>query len=324
MADLIKVGVVGTGALGRHHARLYAQNPNAEVVGIYDANTESAQKVGSEFNLPVFTDLDQLAAQCDAFSVAVPATYHAQVVLGLLAKGKHVLVEKPIAVTADEARAMVDAAKKGNLVFGVGHTERFSPSTDFLDKFSGRTRFVEARRFAAYPPARPGLHRRGTEVSVTLDLMVHDIDLVLHTIDSEVVDIDVCGTPVLSDSNDVVSVRLKFADGSRANLTASRVSGTPERTLKVFKEDCFLSLDYAQHCGTVSSVKDGEVVTEEFKFEEKNALAAELDDFIRAVAASRASGKVQETAVTGIHGLRALELAIRIDEAAAEFRKQLK
>ena len=144
----LKVGVIGVGALGRHHARLYAQSPNAEMVGIFDVQSETAKRVGEEFNLKIFSDWRELAEQCDALSVAVPANYHATTTIPLLEMGKHVLVEKPIAASVPEAEAMVEAAKKNNVVLGVGHVERFNPAMDFLEKYAANTRFIEAHRLA--------------------------------------------------------------------------------------------------------------------------------------------------------------------------------
>ena len=233
----LKVGVIGVGALGRHHARLYAQSPNAEVVGIFDVQPETAERVGNEFNLKVFPDWRHLAEQCDALSVAVPANFHAVTTLPLLEMGKHVLVEKPIAASVEEAEAMVQCAAKHNVVLAVGHVERFNPAMDFLEKYASNTRFVEAHRLAQYPPPRPGLPRRGTEVSVVLDLMIHDIDLVLRMIPAEVERFDVVGIPVLSKTEDIVNARIKFKNGSCASLTASRVSQEPMRRFRVFQED---------------------------------------------------------------------------------------
>ena len=244
MADKLKVGVIGVGALGRHHARLYAESPNAEVVGIFDVNKETADKVGAEFNLKVFEKWEDLAAECEALSVAVPANYHAQATIPLLEMGKHVLVEKPIASSIKEAEMMVEAAKKNNVVFGVGHVERFNPAMDFLEKYHSATRFIEAHRLAKYPPAREGQHRRGTEVSVVLDLMIHDIDLVLTMVKADVERIDVVGLPVLSGTEDIVNARIKFVNGSCASLTASRVSQEPMRRFRVFQDDCYISMDY--------------------------------------------------------------------------------
>ena len=321
MSDIqkIKVGVIGTGALGRHHARLYAQNPNAEVVGVYDVFPESAAKVAAEFGLKAYSDWKALAEECDALSVAVPATLHAEVTIPLMEMGKHILVEKPIAASLDEAVAMVNAAKKNNLVFGVGHVERFNQATDFIDTMPGNVRYIDARRMAAYPPARPGMHRRGTEVSVILDLMVHDLDLILHLIDSEVEKIDVMGVPVLSETEDMVNARIKFKNGSCASVSASRVSTNPERIVKVFQDDRCVTLDYGQHTGNINRCQDGEVVAETVELGEKNALADELNDFIVAVQKSRETGKLCQPKVTGDDGLKALKLALDIEAEARRY-----
>ncbi|MDD3155049.1 MAG: Gfo/Idh/MocA family oxidoreductase [Victivallaceae bacterium] len=311
MGDLVRVGVIGVGALGRHHARLYAQNPSCRVVGIYDTVPAAAEAVGKEFNLPVWTDWEKLAAECDAFSVAVPATFHGAATLPLLEMGKHVLVEKPIASSLADAEAMVAAAEKNNVVFGVGHVERFNPAMDFFEKYAARTRFIEAHRLALYPPPRPGSYRRGTEVSVVLDLMIHDIDLVLTMVDSEVERFDAVGIPVLSSSEDIVNVRLKFKNGSVANMTASRVSQEPMRRFRVFQEDCYLSMDYAKHTGVVLKRNRLGLARKDVSLDEKNALADELDNFLQAIIATR-NGVPTQPRVTGAAGLKALKLAIAI------------
>jgi predicted dehydrogenase len=318
----LKVGVFGVGALGRHHARLYAQSPNAEVVGIFDVNKETAEKVGAEFGLKVFDDWKELAEQCEAMSVAVPATYHASSTIPLLEMGKHVLVEKPIAASVEEAEAMVAAAQKNNVILGVGHVERFNPAMDFLEKYAANTRFIEAHRLASYPPARPGLPRRGTEVSVVLDLMIHDIDLVLSMVDSEVERFDVSGIPVLSDTEDIVNARIKFKNGSVASLTASRVSQEPMRRFRVFQEDCYLSMDYGQHTGVVLKRNRIGLARKDIALDEKNALAAELEDFIAAVKASQAAGSVVPAKVPGEAGLRALKLATAIEKEVRDYNER--
>ena len=314
--EKLKVGVFGVGALGRHHARLYAQSPNAEVVGIFDVNKETAEKVGAEFGLKVFDNWKELAEQCEAMSVAVPANYHASSTIPLLEMGKHVLVEKPIAAKIDEAEAMCDAAAKSGVVFGVGHVERFNPAMDFLEKYAHNTRFIEAHRLAAYPPPRPGMPRRGTEVSVILDLMIHDIDLVLHMVDSEVERFDVVGIPVLSGSEDIVNARIKFVNGSCASLTASRVSQNPMRRFRVFQEDSYISMDYGNHSGMVMKRNKLGLARRDVELDEKNALAAELEDFISAVQKTRATGKLCQPKVTGDDGLKALKLALDIQAEA--------
>ncbi len=318
----LKVGVIGTGALGRHHARLYAQSPNAEMVGIFDVQQEAARRVGEEFGLKVFEKWEDLAAECDALSVAVPANFHAQTTIPLLKMGKHILVEKPIAAKIDEAEAMCDAAAEAGVVFGVGHVERFNPAMDFLEKYAHKTRFIEAHRLAAYPPPRPGMPRRGTEVSVILDLMIHDIDLMLHMVDSEVERFDVVGIPVLSGSEDIVNARIKFVNGSCASLTASRVSQNPMRRFRVFQEDSYISMDYGQHFGMVMKRNKLGLARRDVELDEKNALAAELEDFIAAVQKTRATGRLHETRVSGAQGLKALKLAVAIENEARRYNKQ--
>ena len=156
MDTQLRAGVIGVGALGRHHARLYKQNEKVKTVGIFDVNRETAEAVGREFDIPVFDDWKKLADSCDLLSVAVPAIYHEECTIPLLNMGKHVLVEKPIASTVADAELMVEAAHKNNVILAVGHTERFNPAMDFLEKYKKNTRFIEAHRLACYPPPRPG------------------------------------------------------------------------------------------------------------------------------------------------------------------------
>jgi len=322
MDQKLKVGVIGVGALGRHHARLYAQNPRVEVVGIYDVVRENAEKVGAEFNLNIFHDWKDLADQCQALSVAVPANYHASTTIPLLDLKKHVLVEKPLASSIGEAEAMVESAKKNNVVLAVGHVERFNPAMDFLEKYAANTRFIEAHRLSSYPPPRPGLPRRGTEVSVVLDLMIHDIDLVLTMVDSEVERFDVVGIPVLSKTEDIVNARIKFVNGCCASLTASRVSQEPMRRFRVFQEDCYISMDYGKHFGMVLKRNRLGLARKDVNLDEKNALAAELDDFVNSVEKSIAAGHVVDAKVSGEQGLKALKLAVAIETEARHYNEK--
>ena len=320
--EKIKVGVIGVGALGRHHARLYAQNPGAEVVGIFDVQSETAQKVGAEFGLKVFDSWEALAEKCDALSVAVPATYHGSTTLPLLAMKKHILVEKPIAATVEEAEQMVNAARENGVVLGVGHVERFNPAMDYLHNCHTTPRFIEVHRLAKFPPARPGMLPRGTEVSVILDLMIHDIDLVLSLVRSDVEKIDVFGAPVLSATEDIVNARIKFANGCCAVLTASRVSQDPMRRFRVFQEDSCISMDLGNHCGTIQKRCDTGLVREDVELDEKNALAEELDNFLNAVRKTQVSGTVTDTKVSGVQGLQALQLAVAIEKEARRYNGQ--
>ncbi len=310
----LRAGVIGVGALGRHHARLYKQNSKVKTVGIFDVNRATAEAVGKEFDIPVFDDWRKLAEECDLLSVAVPAIYHEECTIPLLNMGKHVLVEKPIASTVADAELMVEAAHKNNVILAVGHTERFNPAMDFLEKYKKNTRFIEAHRLACYPPPRPGTFRRGTEVSVVLDLMIHDIDLVLTMVDAEVEHFEAVGIPVLSDTEDIVSVRIKFKNGSCANMTASRVSQEPQRRFRVFQEDCYISMDYAKHFGMVLKRNKIGLARKDVNLNEKNALADELDNFIEAVKATVSTGILHQPKVPGEQGLRALRLAVAIQD----------
>ncbi len=318
----LKVGVVGVGALGRHHARLYKENEHVELIGIFDVNSENSKKVGAEFDIPIFDSAEELAAQCDALNVAVPATFHHSTTIPLLKMGKHVLVEKPIAASIEEAEDMVNTAKENNVILAVGHVERFNPAMDFLSKYAANTRFIEAHRLANYPPARPGLPRRGTEVSVVLDLMIHDIDLVLSMVDAEVEHFDVVGIPVLSGTEDIVNARIKFTNGSCATLTASRVSQEPMRRFRIFQDNAYISMDYGNRFGMVLKRNRIGLARKDVNLDEKNALAEELDNFALAVIKMRESGEYVAPKVTGEAGLKALKLAVAIETEARRYNKQ--
>lgn len=316
MDKKLNVGVVGVGALGRYHSGLYAKNPSVNMIGVFDVNGESAKKVGAEFGLPVFDSWQALADKCDALSVAVPATYHGSTVLPLLEQGKHILVEKPIASTLEDGEKMVSAARKNNCILAVGHVERFNPALDIMSEYPGKICFIEAHRLAKYPPKRPGLPPRGTEVSVTLDLMIHDIELVMSLIRSEVIGIEAFGSPVLSPGDDVVKATLRFADGSCADITASRIVQNPARRMRIFQKDCYLSLDLGNHSASVFSRGDGELLRKDVVLPEKNALAEELDDFVQSVLAYRESGNLaaRPVRVSGNTALAALKVALEVEK----------
>ncbi len=322
MSKKVKVGVIGVGVLGRHHARLYNLNDNAEVVGIYDVNHDAALKVGEEFGIKVFDNELKLAEQCEALSVAVPATMHYNTAVPLLQMDKHLLLEKPIASQVEDGRKLVAMAAERQLVLGVGHVERFNPAMDFLQRHAAETRFIEAHRLAQYPPARPGQHRRGTEVSVVLDLMIHDLDLILTMVDSEVERIDAVGIPVLSKTDDIANVRLKFKNGTAANITASRVSVDPQRRFRVFLDDCYISMDYANHKAMVLKKNRVGLSRKDISLNEKNALADELDNFITSVRETTATGKLVNPKVSGRDGQKALELAVAISDEIKSYNSR--
>ena len=320
--EKLKVGVIGVGVLGRFHTKLYKENPNVELVGVFDVSSAAAKKVADEFGVRLFASEAELAAQCDALTVAVPATNHYETAMPLIEMGKHLLMEKPLAATVPQAKEMVAAAEAKKIVFGVGHVERFNAAMDFLEKNRSNTLFIEAHRLAKYPPPRPGLHRRGTEVSVVLDLMIHDLDLVLTMVGSEVERFDAVGMPVLSKTEDIANVRLKFKNGAVANVTASRVSAEPMRKFRVFQTDSYISMDYAKSTGKIIRKSFLGVAFKKVNLCEKNALAAEIADFVDAVRKTKEGPVLFQPKVTGSQGLRALELAAAITEEIDSYNRK--
>ena len=320
--EKLKVGVIGVGVLGRFHTKLYLENPNVELVGVFDVSSAAAAKVAREFGVKSFSSEAELAAQCDALTVAVPATNHYETAMPLIEMGKHLLMEKPLAATGSQAKELVSAAEKHRIVFGVGHVERFNAAMDFLEKNRSNTLFIEAHRLAKYPPPRPGMHRRGTEVSVVLDLMIHDLDLVLTMVGSDVERFDAVGMPVLSKTEDIANVRLKFKNGAVANVTASRVSSEPMRKFRVFQTDSYISMDYAKSTGRIIRKSFLGVAMKKVNLCEKNALAAEIADFVDAVRKSKEGPMLYQPKVTGSQGLRALELAEAITKEIDSYNKK--
>lgn len=306
----VKVGVVGVGALGKIHAKLYRQLPDVELVGVYDRNTAAAQAVAAELGgVNVCATVEELAAAADGLSVAVPTDLHHEAVMPLLALNKHLLVEKPIATTVAQAREMVAAAARQKLVLAVGHVERFNPVIECLDKTPGDARFIESHRLAPYPPLRPGMRPRGTEVSVVLDLMIHDLDIIQHLVRSPVRQVDAVGVAILSDSEDIANARILFENGCVANVTASRVSQERMRKIRVFKPAAYLSLDYGNKSGETVYLGQGGLVREAVPVEDANALECELAEFARCIRHARDAGEVPVPKVSGEDGVQALELA---------------
>lgn len=314
MAEKVKVGVVGVGALGKHHARLYKECATAELVGVYDQDADSAAAVAAEYGVKAFASVAELAAQVDGLSVAVPTDKHHAVAKPLLELGKHILVEKPITVTVAEGRELVELAARRQLVLQVGHVERYNPVLECLDRTPGEARFIEAHRLASYPPPRPGLRPRGTEVSVVLDLMIHDLDVILYLVRSPVKQVDAVGVAILSPTEDIANVRVAFENGCVANITASRVSLERMRKIRVFKAAAYLSLDYQTQKGEMVMLDLAQMALsrQEVSVMAANALQLELQDFVNCIATVKQTGVVPEPKVSGEAGLQALILAEQI------------
>ncbi|HJO94962.1 MAG TPA: Gfo/Idh/MocA family oxidoreductase [Victivallales bacterium] len=310
----LKVGVIGVGALGRHHTRLYNESSNADLVGIYDANEETAKKISEEFGVSIFPTIEELADACEGISIAVPATLHHRIAIPLLNSGKHILMEKPLASSVQEAGELVKLAEQNGSVLEVGHTERYNPVMSFLNNKIENARFIEARRLAPYPPPRPGLYPRGTEVGVVTDLMIHDLELILHMVDSKVAKVEATGIPVLSKTEDIANARITFKNGCIANVTASRINSSALRRMKIFQSESYISLDYQEKTGFVYSKTETGIHKETVPIIDHNALQVELENFISNSLIAVETGKVPELKVSGKHGLEALRLAVKITE----------
>ena len=298
--------VVGVGHLGKHHARILASLPGVTLAGVVDTDLERAGQIAAERGTTAYADVSQVPGKIDVAVVAVPTESHARIVQGLLESGVHTLVEKPITQTVAEADALIAAAKSRGVVLAVGHSERFNPAVLAARPYVKDPRFIEVHRLGQMPG-------RSLDIDVVLDLLIHDLDLIVRLVPSEVEGVEAVGVPVLTPRIDIANARLRFANGCIANLTASRISREPVRKIRFFQQDAYLSIDtaarevemwrlVAQPTG-VPTIGGGklEVAGDE-------ALKGELEDFLGAVRDGRAP------AVSGEQGRAALALATRIVE----------
>lgn len=303
----IKCAVIGAGYLGKFHAEKYASLPDCELTAVVDTNETAAIGVAEKYNAQALTDYQSLLGRVDAVSVVVPTTLHHQVAKDFLAAGSHVLVEKPITVTIKEADELIAIARQKNLILQVGHLERFNPAVLGLDQ-DEKPLFIESHRLSPFNP-------RANDVSVVLDLMIHDIDIILALVDSEVERIDASGTAVLTQGTDIANARLLFKNGCVANVTASRISMKMERKMRLFRPSSYVSVDFqnrvlTKHRTGTKEMFPGipEIVTEESVFESGDALLEEIRHFIRCIRTG------ENPLVSGEAGKRALETAIKITE----------
>lgn len=323
VAATMKIGVIGVGHLGRIHTKLWKEVEGTQLVGIYDANQAVASAVANEHGTENFENLDHLLDKVDAISIVTPTQAHYAVADNAIRRGKHVLIEKPITTTTEQARTLIDLAKSHNVKIQVGHVERFNPALLAAEPYLHDPRFFESHRMAQFKP-------RGTDVAVVLDLMVHDIDVILSLVKSPVKTIDASGVAVVSNELDIANARIKFENGAIANVTASRISQNPMRKLRVFAKNAYLSLDFgmksvdvfrllegaedgAPHAGLtmkLGEIEKGDVarsiVYEKPEVKDLNPLKYELELFRDAI--------LHDTRpiVSGEDGLRAIEVAEQI------------
>jgi predicted dehydrogenase len=304
----LRAAVIGAGYLGRFHAQKYAALPEVDLVAVVDTDVATRERVAREVGCEPVADFRELLGKVDAVSVVTPTPLHHRVSMEFLEAGAHVLVEKPITSTMEEARELVAAATRCGKVLQVGHLERFNPAILAVEGLLDRPRFVESNRLAPFKP-------RGTDVSVVLDLMIHDIDLILNIVGSPVASIDAVGASVFTDEIDIANARIRFENGCVADATASRISMKSERKLRVFQADAYLSVDLQQKVLTMVRKGGGAaqagvppVEINEQSFDPGDALRDEIVSFLECIDTGR------RPVVSGEDGLRALETATRIGE----------
>src|SRR5712675_1664307 len=300
----LRVGVVGVGHIGSNHARIYAEIPSAEFTAVYDVEPFRSRTIASKFGAASAKSLDDLISMVDAVSVATPTSTHYDVARALLAKGKHVLVEKPITDNTAHATELAELAALNALILQVGHVERFNPVLGALEKHLTHPRFIESHRLAPYT-------ERSADIGVVLDLMIHDLEIILHFVRSPVKKIDAVGVPVLSRGEDIANARLRFENGCVANVTSSRISPERMRKIRVFQEDAYLSLDYQNQSGEIYRRIGGRIAREKVEIEREEPLKRQLMSFIECASTGR------EPRVSGFQATAALDLAVEITKRIA-------
>ena len=302
----VRVAVIGVGHLGRHHARILSTLPGVELVAVVDINRARSEEIARANRTAAAFDSRDVLGRVDAVTIAVPTERHRDVAAPFLASGVPVLVEKPMARSLAEADAMIDLAARSGTILAVGHTERFNPAVDAARALLGNPRFIEVHRLGTFP-------ERSLDIDVVFDLMIHDLDVVLSFVASEVEAIDAVGVPVLTGRVDIANARVRFANGCIANLTASRISRDRVRKIRFFQTAAYVSIDYAlqkletyrlvKGAAETPSIEGGEVPVAN-----QEPLERELADFVEAIAVRRAPR------VDGVQGRRALALAQQITD----------
>ena len=304
---MLKTAVIGVGYLGRFHAQKYAALAESELIGVVDVDPEQGQKVADELGVPFHTDFHEILEQVDGVSIVVPTVHHYETAKAFMENGVHVLLEKPFAATIEEAEYLEQLSRENNLCLQIGHLERFNPVFTEFQQLIDQPKFIENNRIAPFP-------KRGTVVDVILDLMIHDIDLVLAVVGEYPDSVEGTGVNIITSTADLANARLHFPSGCIADLTASRVSDKAERKMRIFQSGLYLSLDYGTGKARKLQVDPGSfpdpetLRPETFQLEKGDALLAEIESFISAVR----EGKTPK--VTGQDGLNAMRVAWQIKD----------
>ena len=304
---MLKTAVIGVGYLGRFHAQKYAALAESELIGVVDVDPEQGQKVADELGVPFHTDFHEILEQVDGVSIVVPTVHHYETAKAFMENGVHVLLEKPFAATIEEAEYLEQLSRENNLCLQIGHLERFNPVFTEFQQLIDQPKFIENIRIAPFP-------KRGTDVDVILDLMIHDIDLVLAVVGEYPNSVEGTGVNIITSTADLANARLHFPSGCIADLTASRVSDKAKRKMRIFQSGLYLSLDYGTGQARKLQVDPGSfpdpetLRPETFQLEKGDALLAEIESFISAVR----EGKTPK--VTGQDGLNAMRVAWQIKD----------
>ncbi len=313
---MLKIGVIGTGHLGKFHLNNWMEIEGVTVAGFCDTDDANAKAVSEKYKIKRFSSPDELSDHCDAIDIVAPTSHHFELCALAIRKGKHVFVEKPLTNTMEEAKSLLKLAKESNLKFQVGHVERFNPAFTASEQFITDPKFIEVHRLSQFNP-------RGTDVSVILDLMIHDIDIILHLVKSNVSYISANGVTVLSDTPDIANVRIEFDNGCVANLTSSRISMKKMRKMRVFQKDAYIGIDFLEKKAEIirqNMPDDKNVFTFDIEtgkgkktvaisnpaVEDVNAMKEELIAFKNSIENNT------ETPVTVVDGFRAMDVAHRI------------
>lgn len=306
---MTRVAVVGVGHFGREHARIYAESDHAQLVAVCDISESNGRAVAERYNTSYVQGFRELIGKVDAVSLAVPTIAHHEIACELLAAGVAVLVEKPISRTLEEADEIISLSERHNSVLQIGHLERFNPAVVAAGRIATRPRFFEAHRLSMFTP-------RSLDIDVVMDLMIHDLDVILSFVESEVAEIRAAGIPILTPRIDIANARIEFENGCVANLTASRVSGERVRKVRFFQPSEYISIDYAAQEASVVAVKPGPEGRPAFS---NRLLAVERDEPLRLeIESFLASVKGAQVVTTGRDGRRALALAVGITDKIRE------
>ncbi|MBN1688113.1 MAG: Gfo/Idh/MocA family oxidoreductase [Candidatus Omnitrophica bacterium] len=284
----LKVGVVGVGHLGKVHARIYGELPDAELVGICD-RSGLKKEIADNLRIPFYTDYRELLGKIDAVSIATPTSTHYEIAKEFLKAGVHTLIEKPVTLRLEEADELIEISRKKNCALQVGHLERHNPGFKRIEEIANNIRFFEIHRLGPFNP-------RINDCGVVLDLMIHDLDIVQNLVKSKVASFDAVGIPVLTPFEDIANVRIKFENNAVANLTASRLTPEKQRKIRIFQEDAYISLDYEAQSYKIFRKKGSAITQEKIEMEKKEPLKEEIQFFLSSIASGKGLGKPDQAA----------------------------